>query len=305
MRMTFLVRAAWVMAIGVTPVAWAQARPVDTVFRDLLHARSFGTGGAFRALGLSGDAVGGNPAAMTLYPRFQTELSGAMEFDGRLAFGTLSVMDSSSNKLAAGVSYTFAQLGAGDYARTLNMETFAFAMPVAPWLHFGVSARHVLMSGSFKGPSGPLGSPRKNAITGDAGLILRIGQIFNLGVSAHNLIDTRHPELSRYFVASGGLVMNMFALSADVRADFGALPAGAAPDADPGSSPVLGWSVGAEYILGVVPVRAGFQSDPILGARYLSGGLGLMTDTGNIDIAYRHQLDGSARLVAISVKLGN
>lgn len=304
MRKTFVARAAWVAAMWFSPIALAQdgGHVVDTTLRDFMHARSYGTGGAFRALGLSADAVGANPAAMTLYPRFQTELSGALEIDGRMAFGSVSMMDSSSNRLAAGVSYHFAQLGSGEYARRLSMETFAFAMPVAPWLHFGISVRHLLMSGSRKGPVGPIGSPNANAVTGDAGLLIRIGHPFHLGISAHNLIETPHPMLARYFAASAGFMWNNLALSADVRADFGAIPAGALT---PLSGPVLGWSVGAEYLLGIIPVRAGYQTDPLAGADYLSGGIGVMTETGNIDFAYRHQLNGDARLIAMTVRMGN
>ena len=36
----------------------------------------------------------------------------------------------------------------------------------------------------------------------------------------------------------------------------------------------------------------------------LSVGIGLMTETGNIDLAYRQELNGTARLLAIGVRLG-
>jgi len=280
------VALAW-LALASPPAALAQANVVDTTLRDFMTARSFGIGGAQRALGLSADAVDGNPAAMSLWPRYQTELSGAWEFNGRLAFATLALVDSQSNpKLALGVSYHFATIGSGASVRTVSMETVGASMPVASWLTFGISARHLLMSGAAS----------SNAVTGDAGLAFRFFDSILLGLSGHNLVETNHPELSRFYAVSLGYVAGMFSAGLDLRFDFGAVPGS--------PSPAVGLSAGAEYILGVVPVRMGFQNDPVAGRDYLSAGIGLMTETGNIDIAYRHQLNGTARLLSIGVRLG-
>lgn len=297
----------WALAaiLAVPVAARAQTSPpaplAVSTLRDFMHARSYGMGGAFRATGLGADSVGGNPAAMSLFPRFQTELSGAWELDGRMTFGTLAVLDSATNRIAAGVAYHFGQIRDGEERRTLHLQTFAFALPVAPWLHFGLSGRYLNLSGSQnKGPAGPKAA---NAITGDAGLMFRFGQSIHVGLSAHNLIDTTHPELSRYFVGSAAFVGQLFSAAAEVRADFGARRL-----IDPETAPAanfFGWSAGAEYILGVVPLRAGYQSDPLADAHYVTGGIGLMTETGNIDLGYRHQLNGAARLFTVSVRLGN
>lgn len=297
--------AVWVAILAFPLLASAQATAPTPVavstLRDFMHARSYGMGGAFRATGLGADSVVGNPASMSLFPRFQTELSGAWELDGRMTFGTLAVVDSVSNRVAAGLAYHFGQIREGEERRTLHLQTFAFAVPVAPWLHFGLSGRYLNLSGSKdKGAAGPRAA---NAITGDAGLMFRFGQSIQVGVSGHNLIETTHPELARYFVGSAAFVGQLFSAAAEVRADFGARRLTDPVDAAPAN--FFGWSVGAEYILGVVPLRAGYQSDPLANAQYLSGGLGLMTETGNIDLAYRHQLDGEAKLFTIAVRLGN
>lgn len=272
-----------------------------STLRDFMHARGYGMGGAFRGTGLGADTVVGNPAAMSLFPRFQTELSGAWEMDGRMTFGTLALLDSVSNRVAAGLAYHFGQIGEGEERRTLHLQTFAFSVPVAPWLHFGLSGRYLNLSGN--GPKGLAGPRAANAITGDAGLMFRFGQSIHVGLSAHNLIDTTHPELSRYFVGSAAFVGQLFSAAAEVRADFGARRFTDPEDAPP--SNFYSWSAGAEYILGVVPLRAGYQSDPLANAHYLSAGLGLMTETGNIDLAYRHQLNGDAKLFTVAVRLGN
>jgi hypothetical protein len=284
-----------VCLLAVAPwAARAQAHPVDTTLRDFRSARSYGMGGAYRALAYSADVVSGNPAAMSLYQRYQTELAGAWEIDGRLAFGSLEIVDSNSNRIAAGLSYHFASIGRGGATRLVNLETLAMAIPVANWLHFGMAARHLFMFGADRG----------NAITGDAGLAFRFGENVNLAIGAHNVIDTHHPELATYYSASAALIFGMAALAADVTADFGAAREGGDPAIDPGLTPILSVSAGAEYIVGVVPLRAGFHYDGITGGRYVSVGVGLMTETGNIDLAYRHELNGSGRLISIGVRLG-
>jgi hypothetical protein len=282
----------WLLAVA--PAALGQPHPVDTTLRDFMHARSYGMGGAYRALGYGADVVNGNPAAMSLYQRYQTELAGAWEIDGRLAFGTLAILDSQSNRIAAGLAYHFATIGRGGTTRTVNLEALAVAMPVAEWLHFGMTAHHMLMYGSDHG----------NAITGDAGLAFRIGENLNFAVGAHNIVDTHHPEMASYYSASGAFLLGMLAVAVDVTADFGALREGETAAQDPNPAPLFGVSAGAEYIVGVVPLRAGYHYDGITGGRYLSVGLGLMTETGNIDLAYRHELNGGGRLIAIGVRLG-
>src|SRR5512140_1643158 len=113
----------WMVWLLVAPaVAMGQAHPVDTTLRDFMHARSYGMGGAYRALGFGADVVNGNPACMSLYQRYQTELAGAWEIDGRLAFGTLALLDSQSNRIAAGLSYHFASIGRGGTTRTVSLE---------------------------------------------------------------------------------------------------------------------------------------------------------------------------------------
>lgn len=296
--------ALWIAVSVCVPLGASAQTPQAPVavstLRDFMHARGYGMGGAFRATGLGADAVTGNPAAMSLYPRFQTELSGAWEVEGRMTFGTLAVLDSISNRIAAGLSYHFGQIRDGEERRTLHLQTFAFSVPVAPWLHFGLSGRYLNLSGTH--PKGLRGARAANAITGDAGLMFRFGQSIHVGVSGHNLIDTTHPELSRYFVGSAAFVGQLFSAGAEVRADFGARRVTDPADAAPAN--FFGWSAGAEYILGVVPLRGGYQSDPLADAHYVTAGIGLMTDTGNIDLGYRHQLNGEAKLFTIGVRLG-
>jgi hypothetical protein len=272
----------------------ASAQQVDPGLRDLMQARNHGAGGAYRALGLGTEAINGNPAAMSLFQRYQMELTGAWEIQGRITYAGFAILDSMSGALAGGVSYHFGTLGTGSDARTFHYSTIGLGMPLAPWLHIGVSGHHLLMGGAAQA----------NSLTMDAGALVRIADAFHLGFSAHNLIDTGHRELSRYFVLAAGFVSGRLSVGADLRGDFGVLPARAPEGAVAGAAPVLALSTGAEYVFGIVPARAGYSVDALTGRQYLSAGLGVMTETGNLDIAYRHELYGTAKLISLTVRLG-
>lgn len=260
--------------------ALAQGEPG---LRELMDARSLGMGGAYRGLGLSADAVNGNPAAMSAFKRYQVEITGVWDPGYKYAYGSATVLDSQTNPMAAGLSYHLVSFGRGEERRTAHINTVALGFPLADALHIGVSAHHLLMTGAVEA----------NAITGDAGVLLRLFEALQIGASAHNLIDIHHPEMSRYYTFSAAFMLGLFSAAVDVRADF---------ERPEGQTWML--NAGAEYVFGNgFPLRAGYTFDSSTGQHYLSGGLGFFTEGGGIDIGYRHELNGSGRFLALTVRM--
>lgn len=261
--------------------ALAQGEPV---LRDLQHARGFAMGGAFRGLGLDAQAVDGNPAAMSAFQRYQLELSGAWDIGNKYAFGNLSVLDSKTQRVAVGVSYHLVSFGIGEYRRTAHLSTVAFGLPLlGDWLHLGLSTRHLVMTGAAQA----------NAITADAGLLFKLGPGLHLSASGHNLLDIHHPEMSRYYVFSGGWAAGLAALGVDVRLDMKTPPA-----------PQLVYSVGGEYILGEgLPIRAGYAYDTLVRRHYVSAGIGIIAEGGGLDLGYRQEIGGLGRMLALTFRL--
>lgn len=255
----------------------------EHVLNNLLHARSYAMGGAYSTLGLGAEAVVGNPAAMSLYKRYLIEASGAWDFQNKDAFVTVSLLDSQTSQLAAGLTYDLVSFGRGEERRTAHLSTFAFSMPLMEFLHAGVSARYLTMSGAESA----------NAVTMDAGLVLQLVEGLHLGASGHNLIDIHHPEMPRYYVFSGAIVGNIFSLATDVRADF-----------ESGPSTQLVYSAGGELVLGAgIPLRAGYRYEALTGEHSVSGGLGFFTESGGIDLAYLQSLNGSGKLIALTIRV--
>src|SRR5262245_53976170 len=136
-------------------LALAQAEPD---LRDLMHARDFSMGGAYRAHGLGAEAAFGNPSALALYRRYVIELSGAWDPATKFGFGTVAVVDSATSSLAMGASYHFVSMGRDEGAKQAHVSTVSFGLPLSNVLQVGAAGRHFVLSGAADG----------NALTMDA-----------------------------------------------------------------------------------------------------------------------------------------
>src|SRR5260370_40305365 len=92
-------------------LCWAQSTPGIV---DLMHARNYAMGGAYRALGPGGEALGGNPAAMLVQKVYVMELTGAWDSANKFGFASASIVDSQTTQVAARMSHHFGSLGRGD-----------------------------------------------------------------------------------------------------------------------------------------------------------------------------------------------
>ncbi len=221
-----LPRLIALLALCLSTTVHAQSDVED--LRDIHSARSYGMGGAYRALGLGTEAVLGNPASIALYRMYRMELHGSWDAQGKDTFGGLSVMDAKTSALAAGLDYHLLSLRSGAGRTTAHFTTLALAFPITPGVLVGGSVHYLRARG------GPFDA---NASTANAGLLLRFGEGFTAGFSAHNLIDTKNPELTRYYSAHAGLILGMLVVGADVRADFDSQEDRCSPTRRPGVHP--------------------------------------------------------------------
>lgn len=275
---------AWIAALFLGALPFSAQAQVELGLRDVMQARAFAMGGAYRALGVGTEVITGNPAALAVFPRYQIELGGAWDFEGKNAFGSVSVLDSSSGPLAAGVSYQLVSFGQGLARRTAHVNTLAFSLPVFEGFYLGASAKHLLLTGASSA----------NAITSDAGVLFRLFNSFTVSATAHNWIDTQNPELSPYYSFSGGFLAGLFSVAVDARLDTVTRDV-----------PTWSFGGGAEYVsFGGLPLRAGYLWDGLQEAQFVSGGLGFLTQGGALDLAYRHELGGrGGKLIALTFRI--
>ncbi len=263
-------------------LASAQAVPVSPDLRDLQHSRNMAMGGAFEAMGYGAEAVGGNPAAISLYKRYQIEATGSWDIPLGYGFGSLAVADS-TNAFSMGISYTFATFG-GSERRWAHLSTAAFAYAIGDVVHLGLAVRHHFL----------LGATNTNSVSMNAGVVVRPVSFLTFGFSGHNLISVYNKDVSRYFVASiAGLFGGQLSPAFDFRMDFNE------PQAR------FAYLAGLEWLIAqAFPLRAGYQYDGISNHKYLSGGIGWFSEGSGIDFSYRHEIGGQeGQLLSLTLKL--
>lgn len=250
--------------------------------RDVQAARNMAMGGAYEALGYGSETIGGNPAALSLYKRYQIEASGAWDIPQGFGFGSVAVADS-TNPLAAGIQYTFATFG-GPERRWAHVTTLDLSYSIADVFHIGIATRHQVL----------VGASNTNSVTMNAGIVVRPIEYLSIGLSGHNLISVYNRDVSRYFVASiAGKLFNQLSPVFDLRMDFNQV------------DPRFAFHGGIEWLIAQTwPVRIGYQYDGIANHQYISAGAGWFNEGSGVDIAYRHELGGQeGRLISLTLKL--
>ena len=255
--------------------------------RDLQSSRNVAMGGAYEALGYGAETIGGNPAGLSLYKRYQIEATGSWDVPQGYGFGSVAVADS-TNPLSMGISYHFATFG-GEKRRWAHLTTVALAYTFGDLIHLGIATRHHAI----------VGPPNANSISINAGLIAKPVQWLTLGFSGHNLIYVYNPDITRYFVASIGIqILGQLTPTFDLRMDFNQIVGGVV-------IPRLAYHGGLEWLIAeTFPIRLGYQFDNIQNHQYISAGVGWFSAGSGIDFAYRHELGGTeGRLLSLTLKL--
>jgi hypothetical protein len=261
--------------------AWAQDVQGPDL-RDVFHSRSLAMGGAFESLGYGADVASGNPAAMSIYKRYQIEASGSWDIPHGFGLATLALADS-TNWLAAGAAYQFVTYGAFE-RRWAHLTTGAFAVALADWLHLGFALRHQVL----------VGASSTNSMTANAGFIFRPTELLSLGFSGHNLVNNFNRDITRYFVASvSSQLFGQLSPAFDLRMDF--------------NQPMARFAFlgGLEWLISqTFPLRIGYSYDGITNHQHLSFGVGYFLEGSGIDFSYRHELGGAeGRMLSATLKM--
>jgi len=250
---------------------------------DLMQARNYAMGGAYRALGTGSESVDGNPAAMGMRKRYEISLAGAFDTHTKFGFGALTLYDTQTSDLGAGISYHLISVGQDPQHRVASMFTLALSYPLSQSIFLGASGHYVIENGAI----------HSRDFTMDAGIALKMTDALSASLSGHNLINTDNPDLKRYYAFGLGYSKGPFTWAGDVRADFTSNDTQYIP------------GTGFEYVAGgAFPLRAGYSFNSRTSSNYVSGGLGLLGDGAGIDLAYRHEFGGAeSRLIALTIKL--
>ena len=171
------------------------AAPAALDFDTARGGREVGMGGAFRELGIGANGADGNPAAIALFQAFQLEFAGGYDWKAKGWYAAGWARDSTQELAGAySLHYISNDYGAGNVGQWAH--SLSLATKVGDKVAFGIGGRWLIQS-----------TPKINAASLNLGMSIQVIPQLTLGFAAYNLIDTRHPELSRSFEIGFGLLL--------------------------------------------------------------------------------------------------
>jgi hypothetical protein len=282
---------------------------------DFVGVRAMGMGEAQRATATGASAVLMNPAGMSLVRQYVIEGMYGIKIESVGHHANLSVVDSITSRVAAGLFYSFiyetpkigfnwagGKIDSEQITRTGHAAGLSLSVPLGDHFIIGATAKYLHIDTTAPLPMGTvpdhLTLDSVNGVTFDIGMILRLGQTFNIGLIGYNLWDhgSRESPLSLgiglAYVPIPALSINFdtvvnFTGFQNYRIDMmtGKVTLDQRTTARLG--PGIEWLAGNK-----VPIRAGVVYDSGLPATYLTVGLGYLSTAFGIDLSYRAKVQG-------------
>lgn len=252
--------AAGLLVCALVSISAASAGAQEAfTLRDATSPRAAGMGGAARGFASSSEALLINPAGISATTRFNADVGAifAPNAGGRLLSAT--AIDSKLNAeesipLSGGLGYWHYTSGKGDARRSGSLVVLGLSVPLWPEVLFaGVTARYLKLTGAAP----------TNAVTADAGVILRPAALLSLAAVGYNLVDVHSVEAPRAWGFGAALGRDPdFHLDVDVRID---------QDARGTWKPAI--AAGAEYLVArIFQPRVGYIEDRLRATRSLTAG---------------------------------
>ena len=282
---------------------------------DFVGTRAMGMGEAQRATatGASGPLM--NPAGMSLVRQYVIEGMYGIKIETVGHHANLSVVDSITARVAAGLFYSFiyetpklgfnwagGKIDSEQITRTGHAAGLSLSLPLGDHFILGATAKYLHLDTTAPLPMGTvpdhLTLDSVNGVTFDVGMIVRLGDRFNVGLIGYNLWDhgSRESPLS-LGIGLAYVPLPTLSINFDTVINFtgyqnykidmmtGKVTLDQRTTARLG--PGIEWVAGSK-----VPLRAGVVYDSGLPATYLTLGLGYLSTAFGIDLSYRGKVQG-------------
>ncbi len=297
------------LAAALLPASTARAQA------DFVGVRAMGMGEAQRANPTGAEAVLLNPAGMSLVRQYVIEGMYGIKIETVGHHANVSVVDSITARVAAGLFYSFiyespkvgfnwagGRIDEATLTRTGHAAGLSLSIPLGEHFILGATVKYLHIDTTAPLPMGSvpdhLTLDSVNGVTFDVGMILRLGERFNVGLIGYNLWDhgSRESPLSLgiglAYVPLPVLSINFdtvvnFTGYQDYKVDMmtGKVTLNQKTTARLG--PGIEWLAGSK-----VPIRIGVVYDSGLPATYLTAGLGYLSPSLGIDLSYRAKVQG-------------
>jgi hypothetical protein len=269
---------------------------------DVQAPRSLGMGGSLYALGTSTIALYQNPANLALARMYHFEALAAFSPEAKRQSYGGAIVDSMTNRLAGGLSYSWSQIDPGGVRREWHDIRLGLGYPISDRIGIGVVGRYVYSTQPVgRGPFGsdivsdgtPKG-PILSAPTFDAGLTIGLADNFRVAVVGKNLTNSGTGVLPMLAGGGAGFFTKDVSIEVDGQADLTTW-----------GTPKARVSVGGELFLADrVAIRAGYRYDDGLATHALSAGLGYIDRKWSVELGGRHDANGPnpATMLALSLR---
>jgi hypothetical protein len=205
---------------------------------------------------------------MAMVQRFSIDVSYLHRFKATTAYPALSIVDSSTSKLAAGLAYAFERQSGGKLSN--HRAYLSLAYPLGNIAAIGITTKYMRGGGSS--------IKDFNAFTGDVGLIINPIAGLYVGVVGYNLIENRKDLFLPIMLGAGvGYAHESFTLDFDFVTNL-----------SDKKNPDFRYHLGGEYLIAkMVPIRIGYTKDDDTNTHRWSLGTGFVTKSGAVDVGYR------------------
>jgi hypothetical protein len=303
-----LTKAVIVLALcGVGGAARAQS--------DFVGARAMGMGEAQRTDASGASAVLMNPAGMSLARRYVIEGIYGFRVEDLGHHAHVSVVDSVTSRVAAGLFYTFintnprlgfnwagGRIDSTQLTRTGHAAGLSLSIPLGDKFILGATVKYLHFDTTAPLPSGTVPPnitlDRVNGVTFDVGLLVRLGQRFRIAAVGQNLWDhgSRESPLTLGLGVSVLPIPNLI-IAFDAAINFTGYQThrvdAATGNVHLDSKVTARIGPGLEWVIAnKVPIRAGVVYDSGLPATFLTAGLGYVGSSFGIDLGYRAKVQG-------------
>lgn len=255
---------------------------------ETLGARGLAMGGAHYALGTSTSAVYGNPANLPLARVYHLEGLASLSPDARRQSFGGAIADSSTSRLAGGLSANWNMLDPDRVRRSWTDVRLALAFPIADAISVGATGRYLRVTqATQQGPfgaslvsDGTKGEPLFSALTFDAGVTVAPAAGLRIAAVGKNLTNPG-TALAPTSVGGGvGYTSTAFAVEADGLADFTTW-----------SQTAGRFMFGGEiFLIDRVPLRAGYRLDTGQKTQSLSVGAGYVDRRWSVELGGRRDI---------------
>jgi hypothetical protein len=257
---------------------------------EMQSPRSIAFGGAQAALGTSTTALYQNPANLPLSRVYHFEAFALVDPEARRQSYGGGVVDSSTSRLAGGVSGSWNLQDPDGINRNWTDFRLALGYPLGDRFSVGAAARYLRVDQSAAW--GPLrlptdyaistSGPVLNTFTFDLGATLTPIDGFHIGAVGHNLTNPGTALAPTTLQGGIGYGTELFSIEADALGDFTTW-----------SSARARYMLGGElFLAGHVPIRLGYRYDDGTKNHGVSAGLGYVDKAWSFEVGGRQDVAG-------------